>query len=180
MIDGKRVNATHVEWLSGIRLDAWWTRVWVVQEFGLAKELVFQFRDKYFDVQVVKKFTGGRFCDLFSDLRGLKPGLPTEHLQKGFNALVGPVTTLLRHRGFHHPGPDPGFISDLSTAYLIDILFEIRARPVTNPKDRIFGNLALINRILGASLIEPDYTKELGDIFMLFTIELIKKSRSLT
>ncbi|KAK6376516.1 1,3-beta-D-glucan synthase [Exophiala oligosperma] len=187
---GRPMDATYVEWLSGLRLDAWWTRVWVVQEFVLAKKLVFQFRDKFFDVEVLKLFGHKHFVLTFPALRGVKPGLPTEILQKGFDSLTLAVSTLLTHRHLHHQACllalDSQFNWDHSISVLNDILFDIRLRHVTDPNDRIFGILALADRMCGSprmcgsSLIEPDYTKDLGDIFMLFTLELIRKSKSLT
>lgn len=181
---GRPMDATHVEWLSGLRLDAWWTRVWVVQEFVLAKKLVFQFRDKFFDVEVLKLFRHNHFDLKFQALRGVKPGLPTELLLKGFDSLTLAVTTLFTHRNLHHLACllalDSQVNWDISISVLNDILFDIRLRHVTDPRDRIFGILALADRMLRTSLIEPDYTKDLGDVFMLFTLEIIRKSKSLT
>ncbi|KIW17397.1 hypothetical protein PV08_04591 [Exophiala spinifera] len=176
-IDGQPMNATHIEWLSGLRHDAWWTRVWVVQEFVLAKELVFQFRDKFFDVEVLNKPKIRQLPLALSMFQVGESRLSTELLQKCCRSFAQGVNNLLWYRNF--PLDRRHGLEEKHMSLLTNILFEIRRRHVTNPKDRIFGILALVNRILGSSLIEPDYTKELRDIFALFTFELIEKSRSL-
>lgn len=65
------------------------------------------------------------------------------------------------------------------SAEVVDLLFRVRRREVTEPRDRLYGLVALINSAFGHIFLDLDYTACLQDIFTDFSYALIHSSRSL-
>ena len=146
----------------------------VIQEFALAQELLFQIGDLWFDLQVLSDFDNKaqRYAQV-----GLDTGEFTSVSITGYTTFKENLMFIRRTRR--------AFDIIIRTydraklfAELVDILFQVRRREVTESRDRIYGLLALINSAF-AQPFEPDYTARLRDIFTEFTVRFIRESGSL-
>ena len=168
-VNGMTMRSTQLQTLI-VRFfsSSWWTRLWTVQEFILAREVLFQCGKTILQIQemngILRSFGShvSNCCQKFLH-RELHFADNTENFQMP-QALSRFWT--VSHPYNRHPSP---FILGLE-------LF--REREASDPRDKLYGMLGLA-RGLYKDIIEPDYTKPVEKVFEEFTLAVIERTKSL-
>jgi hypothetical protein len=156
MQDALRVQPYGLQWSSFIRLleCAWWSRVWVVQEFALARAATLFWGNEEID-----------WADMgaaIHDLRNMNPSIPRNVFPPSF---FDPIAHL---SAFRVDG-DPMGQADLS---ILETMMLARPLHCSDSRDRIYGLLGLDAireaRPKGSALaavIVPDYNKTAMQVY---------------
>jgi hypothetical protein len=142
-------NRSHRSALLQILSQPYWERLWVVQEFLLAREVLLFFGDQYFWGQ-----------DLYRSLDALDDDLV--HRNTNASRLVyakfsGDVN---RYRLFSQSAP--------SLKILKELILEWKAQECGDVRDKIFAFLGLAQHMSATDddiMVRPDYEKPVEDIF---------------
>ncbi|KAI1760275.1 heterokaryon incompatibility protein-domain-containing protein [Hypoxylon sp. FL1150] len=147
--------------VSKILASPWWMRVWVVQEFIVAKSVVIQCSDYTIEWD--------DFCGLVDSAIGSFCFDPNGTYLDEYHAL----REQRRFRTLNTSGND-----------LLELLFAFRMKHATDPRDKIFAFLSLSN--IGVAqgdddtVVRADYVTEPEKVFQDCTVKLINASRSLS
>jgi hypothetical protein len=175
------------------------TGVWVIQEFILAKELIFQHGDSAFDFQFSVDFTTKASAHIQALIpKGTLKMIPTQevdrlrknvgfltsaraffHLNEG--RLAWPQNWLLTSGTYGSLDDDQGPWIQRSEMILKlnNLIFEARRRQATDLRDRVYGLLAIFNTALGLRMLKADYSKSLELVCREFAQAFVERSQSL-
>ncbi|KIV96424.1 hypothetical protein PV10_00296 [Exophiala mesophila] len=178
-IDGKLFGEQHVQTLSTLAREPWWYRLWVIQEFTLGKYVTFQASNQSVDYYTILSFakkwnayvksTAGTKSWFLEDGE-VKLDLVMSRIERMqvLRSTFGPIAGENRPR------------RDRRVSEFFRILSDSRDRQVTDPRDRVYGLLALLDLTFGRDFsIRPDYTLHPGVIYTQFAFEYMRASRSL-
>lgn len=159
----------------------WWTRVWTVQEFVLAKKVVFQCGSRLADAEMVIR--------AFSSLKDHERNCcwsarrATDGYARGFldypssvhNGLSIYTATLRMDKLGIIMNPENHGIKDL-----LDVMGLFRTRKCSDARDRVFGMLGMrINNQDSKHLIQADYRISTGSLYLNLSMAMIEKSQTL-
>jgi Heterokaryon incompatibility protein (HET) len=140
----------------------WWKRVWIVQEIILAQDAILVCGSKEIDWKV--------FCRAINRLISAKLedavvlGLVEDDPFRWYKSIIS----------MH------SLISTESTGdKLLDLLIHVREREATNPRDKVFSVLGLMESKAEEMGIVPDYESSTEDVFKNATICILKNSSNL-
>ncbi len=165
----------HLQCVLSLSLDTWWSRTWVLQEVILAKKISFHYEARALTFEQLETFLDKL---VRHKIHSHKDGSWGRLQETGLRDLRRKISTIRERR------EDFGIVSIPEEVYspwlaLSEVFFEVRTRQVTDPKDRIYGLLALVSKAFGTTLIKPDYRVSLRDTLIDFTRQFMIKSRSL-
>ena len=168
-------TSLHLQYALGLNFDTWFKRTWVLQEVILAKRVSFHYEDKSFKLEqlyefILKAFSYRTHCRKHASWSRLE--------EMSLFDLKDNIMLIYNAREDFGIAATPAKTNPFWLA-LSRIFFEVRKRQVTDPKDRVYGLLALVSRAFGTTLITPDYQVSLRSILVNFAFEFIKESRSL-
>ena len=157
-LDGRELNDKHVEYLNELVDRPWWNRVWVQQEYLLAKDVTLHcgFRSiEYFailEARIIYDFIKGCY----------------ERLSKSMQTINDSRNFYRRYdrTGVH----GPRFAEFLATGCFKDC---------TDPRDSIYGFLGLAHRDL-VDAIKPDYSIPLKEVLRRTAVKHISCTGSLS
>jgi hypothetical protein len=142
----------------------WWSRVWTVQEWILAKHSVFQCGQHMLDGQLLREGVRNYFDHLEKCCSDLKAHTPSNN--KVFHALLAMEKVEYIRL----------LIDEVSLLYIFS---QFRSsREATNISDKVYGMLGLA-RGLYQGIILPNYQLPAQEVFERTTLELIKRTGSL-
>jgi hypothetical protein len=153
-----------LEHFIGFFESPWWKRLWTVQEHALARCVVFQYGKHILSGEVVLQLTKHLYIHLatcctniYDSDSGAYTSLSTCFIM--LQALEH-VQTTRDFRGFFY------------------WVFSFSSREVTDPRDKIYGLLALATGD-EVGLIEPDYTCSIQEVFYATAIASIERNKNL-
>lgn len=159
----------------------WWTRVWTVQEFVLAKKVIFQCGNRLIDADMAMR--------AFSNLKDHERNCcwsarrATDGYALGFldypsgahNGLSVYKATLRMDNLLIIMNPNNHGINGL-----LDVMGLFRTRKCSDPRDRVYGMLGLrINNQDSKHLIQPDYRITTALLYQELSMAMIEKSQTL-
>jgi len=144
--------------------NAWWTRVWTVQEFAMAGGGVFQSGFRSLSFENMEKFSRSYFDHEQNCCVGAQ--LSTRSSEFGISALTA-VNQF-------------NFLIDVRSREesFLTILAMFRGRSCSDPLDKIYGMLGLARNVY-KECVTPDYTRTVEEVFEAFVLELIKRTGEL-
>ncbi|CZR59949.1 uncharacterized protein PAC_09844 [Phialocephala subalpina] len=170
--DEKSVTQVEARRFVGLKLllsNAWWQRIWTVQEVVLPKRSLVVWGTQRLPFHILTDATksvvdhrGSCCCEFhatFSD--ALKTILVT------FTSSVGGI------KAVHDPNVLP-------TIPLRDLLWRFRYRQASNPKDKVFGLLGMIKDFKNALRLDLDYAMTLTEIYTEVGLEILREDCSFT
>lgn len=178
-VDGRSFGDQHVQTLSTLAREPWWYRLWVIQEFTLGKHVSFQASGTSVDYNAILSFAikWNRFVKNTSDTKSwfledgeVKLDLVMSRIERMqiLRSTFGPFV------GNNRPN------RDRRISEFFRILSDSRDRQATDPRDRVYGLLALLDLTFGRDFsIHPDYTLHPGVVYTQFAFEYMKASCSL-
>ena len=142
----------------------WWQRVWTVQEFILAEDIVFQIGNRSlpgslmltFD-RVFAKHSLGCCYQSFRSLFDVD--------EKSFSTMAFGLENLQDFPALH---------KNRSTVPFADILLRYKNRECYDPRDKIYGMLGLASEEI-VSLIKPDYTTPASQVYENAALTIMRK-----
>ena len=166
-INGKGLESDEIQgYLIRFFQLPWWTRLWTVQEYVLAKNVVFQCGRRLLSGETIRKSRehiwthDGDCC--------AKVGLQIVHETLG-NSITECLDILSSME----------FVRTSKENYTFPfILSHFRSRVATDTRDKIYGMLGLAT-IRYAERIEVDYTRSAEEVFEAATLASIKETRTL-
>ena len=154
---------------------AWWSRLWVRQEAGLAQSMHFWYRHLSFASGDLSIFNGAwkRCIDniWFDDIDILSIRREAAIFRNNISH-VQSLRTALRE-GLN-------LSSKERALFLMSALKESRRSDVADPRDRIFGQLGVINRATLDDFLNVDYTATIASVYTEFAFRLIRFYKSLS
>lgn len=157
-LNGKGLNEKHAMYLNELMKRPWWNRVWVQQEYILAKDVTL-----HCGLRSVKYFAMLEFIDIDNLIEGWEARLSSA-LQ-----ILGDSKTL--HRQYNRTGA-----YDLTFA---DILASGCFKDCTDLRDSIYGFLGLAREDL-VDAIRPDYSIPLTEVLRRTAVKHISCTGSLS
>lgn len=167
--------------LIGFFAAPWWTRVWTVQEFLLARKVIFQCGNRLIDARVVQKGCRAWICHANSccwaarrPIDGDVHGFLDNSSQDNDGLTIYTATLRMKHLMD---------IGNSARSYTTDFLAAIslfRIRRCWDPRDRAFGFLGL--RLPGIDIrnkLTIDYTVPTSVLYRDLAMALIKESQTL-
>jgi hypothetical protein len=131
----------------------YWTRMWVVQEVLLAKEIQIICGDQL--------LPWGHLYSWYQTIRSVKVGGSVHICELSLELVHSPSAVLLDQRACYRKSPGP--------EYSLDQLIEIyHLQKCSNPRDKVFGLLGLVNSTRGgdgSTIVLPDYAKAPKEIY---------------
>ena len=159
-LDNKKLSDKHAKYLSELINRPWWNRVWVQQEYLLAKD--------------IRLHCGRRSVDLFPIL---KAGDMSDFV-RGWEKRLGDCMRTISDSGYLYSYGRPNHTG----AYGLEFA-EIVARGCfkycTDLRDSIYGFLGLAPKALAAA-IKPDYSIPLKEVLRLTAVKHISCTRHLS
>jgi hypothetical protein len=137
----------------------WFTRVWILQEISVSKTATVLYGDKMIPwrwvVGVVDRLnTNKSFMQICAAVRA-------EKIQ------------LCRVRTIRHRQNED---AALLPFHLLDLLIQTRFFEVTDPRDRLYGLLGMVNeRLRDEKLLEVDYAKPVAEVFLGLSVFMLQK-----
>ncbi|KAI6091619.1 heterokaryon incompatibility protein-domain-containing protein, partial [Hypoxylon rubiginosum] len=147
--------------VSKLLASPWWMRVWVMQEFILAKSIIIQC---------------GRHTLQWNDFCGLVDSAVESFCFDPSGIYLDEYHALREQRRSR--------TLNASGNNLLELLFAFRMKHATDPRDKIFAFLSLSNmgeaQGEGDTVVRADYVAEPEKVFQDCTVKLINASRSLS
>jgi Heterokaryon incompatibility protein (HET) len=135
----------------------WFTRLWIVQEYTLAKTVQIHFGRLQIDE--------ASFAKAVKILMGLMK--KSGGLRQELAIIQNHAWILVRHRDLHHLLSSPGFYVSEPKAFFEKALIDFKYQVCKDDRDRVFGFLAFDPN---PSKIVPDYTKTIAEVYTEFSI----------
>jgi hypothetical protein len=166
-VNGLRVDSPELSGHIAHLFDLpWWKRTWTVQEFVLAQKLVFQcsrsiITREAFSMALKNFWVHGNGCCVDQA------------------DICGPNLRLILGQSFK-PSARLDFLARArgDSYSILTAISSFCKREVTDPRDRVYGMLALGTGEY-ANLLEPDYTRSTEQVYEAVAMESIKRTRSL-
>ncbi|KAF3763467.1 HET-domain-containing protein, partial [Cryphonectria parasitica EP155] len=170
-----------VEELHGLMASAWWTRLWVVQEIVLPPKATLHYGQFVASWDLFahaarnyerhsKTCCEGHYASLhYHDIRHI------EHFSRTItelDELRREWQTILGRRAWWS-GARPALIS------LRRLLWQFRPREVSDPRDKVFSLLTLVQDWGGRDPMRPDYNLDITAVYRLTVQKSIAQDRSL-
>jgi hypothetical protein len=142
---------------------SWFTRVWVIQEVGLAKKCIFRWGDHEIDIaQVMELALWVIYREDLAELSGHVPMLRlTDLFRDVYCSYDNPVTwrtslPLIRKE-----------VENYESQLFMDVLLAASGMGATDKRDHVFAFLGSPLAVTedGKPLIKPDYNKSLSEVF---------------
>ncbi|KAF9696939.1 hypothetical protein EKO04_004716 [Ascochyta lentis] len=146
----------------------WWSRLWTVQEYCLARHVIFQHGDRIIDNAVLERCVDNYYyhrevccknSEPFTDPQSSNP-LEKRSLSTGLDKLL----RLCMYRRVGNP------------RYLITIS-DFRSRQCLDPLDKIYSILGLLNQHV-RDLVTPDYTRSPREVYEEVALATIRATES--
>ncbi|KAF5633876.1 heterokaryon incompatibility (het-6OR allele) [Fusarium tjaetaba] len=159
----------------------WWTRVWTVQEFLLARKVIFRCGNRLIDSDIVRKA-----CRAWIDHENSccwAARRPIDGSAHGFldipSEINGGLTIYTATLRMKHL-MDMLIPGKLFTEDFLAAISLFRVRHCSDPRDRAFGYFGLRSPGLDVKAEIPiDYTVSIADLYKNLAVALIKKSQTL-